>query len=139
VGEAFWRLAPSGHCQSYQYSVGLAVTAPLAYAFESGRIEWSNELIYALAYLVLANSLLAVTLLIAMLRRGEASRVSALFFLVPPTAAVLAWAVLGEDMPLAGWIGMALAAFGVALACKNREPMPYCDCRAFSETRKAGT
>jgi drug/metabolite transporter (DMT)-like permease len=102
-----------------QYSVGLAVTAPLAYAFEGGRIEWSSELIYALAYLVLANSLLAVTLLIAMLRRGDASRVSALFFLVPPTAAVLAWAVLGEDMPLAGWIGMALAAFGVALALQK--------------------
>lgn len=105
-----------------QYTIGLAVTAPLALTFETGRIEWSNELILALTYLVLANSLLAVTLLIAMLRRGEASRVSALFFLVPPTAAILAWIVLGEDMPLAGWIGMGLAALGVALALQKSRP-----------------
>ena len=41
-----------------------------------------------------------------MLRRGEASRVSALFFLTPPLAAVIAWLVLGEDLPPAAWPGM---------------------------------
>ena len=40
----------------------------------------------ALAYLVIGNSLVAMTLLMAMIRAGEVSRVSSLFYLVPPVA-----------------------------------------------------
>ena len=47
------------------------------------------------------NSLLAITLLLTMMRRGTASQVSALFFLVPPLAALIAWIVLGESLPVA--------------------------------------
>lgn len=110
-----------------QYTVGLAVTLPLAYGLETGKIEWSQDLIIVMAYLVLANSLFAVSLYLAMLRRGEASKVSTLFFLVPPVSAMLAWVFLREEMPLMGWAGMVLAAIGVALAVskssliKNKE------------------
>jgi drug/metabolite transporter (DMT)-like permease len=69
----------------------------------------------ALAYLVVGNSLISVTLLLAMVRHGEASRVSALFFLVPPMAALMAWGLIGEVLPPLAWAGMALAACGVAL------------------------
>ena len=62
------------------------------------------------------NSLLAITLLLTMMRRGTASQVSALFFLVPPLAALIAWLVLGEALPAAAWLGMVLAAVGVAIA-----------------------
>ena len=65
---------------------------------------------------MIANSLIAMTLLFAMLRRGEVARVSSLFFLVPPIASLLAWALLNEAMPPLAWVGMALAGFGVALA-----------------------
>jgi len=102
-----------------QYSAGLLVTAPLALSFETMSVDWTGELKIALAYLVVANSLFAVSLLLAMLRRGEASRVSALFFLVPPTSAILAWCLLREDMPLLGWAGMALAAAGVAISIRK--------------------
>jgi drug/metabolite transporter (DMT)-like permease len=102
-----------------QYAVGLAATAPLALALEDLRFDWSGELAGVLAYLVLANSLLAVSLFLAMVRRGEASRVSALFFLVPPVSALLALLILGEAMPRLGWLGMGVAAAGVALALHN--------------------
>lgn len=101
-----------------QYAVGLAVTLPLAWALESMRVDWSLGLIVALAYLVIASSLVAITLLLAMIRHGEVARVSALFYLVPPMAAVIAWLVLGEDLPLLAWPGMALAALGVAVASR---------------------
>ena len=52
----------------------------------------------SLTYLVLGNSLLAISLLLAMVRRGEASRVSSLFFLVPPATALIAFGVLGETL-----------------------------------------
>jgi drug/metabolite transporter (DMT)-like permease len=60
-----------------------------------------------------------MTLLLAMIRAGEASRVSALFFMVPPMAAVIAWVLLGEAMPPVAWAGMAIAAAGVLIATRN--------------------
>ena len=69
----------------------------------------------ALAYLVIGNSILAISLLLMMIRRGEATRVAALFFLVAPMAALIAWIVLGEQMTQLAWTGMAIAAAGVWL------------------------
>jgi drug/metabolite transporter (DMT)-like permease len=58
-----------------------------------------------------------------MVRRGEAARVSALFLLVPPLAGLMALGVLGEAMPAAGWVGMAIAAAGVLIATRGqRDP-----------------
>lgn len=98
-----------------QYAAGLAATAPLALALGSLQVVWAGEMFAALAYLVIGNSLIAITLLLAMIRRGEASRVSALLYLVPPMAAVLSWLLIGEEMPPLAWAGMAVAAVGVAM------------------------
>ncbi|MDZ7747738.1 MAG: DMT family transporter [Halofilum sp. (in: g-proteobacteria)] len=101
-----------------QYVVAFAVIAPAAALLEELHVEWVTGLWVALGYLVIGNSLIAITLLLAMFRYGEAARVSALFFLVPPGAALIAWAVLGEAMPPLAWPGIALATLGVALATR---------------------
>ncbi|MBV1800234.1 DMT family transporter [Siccirubricoccus sp. G192] len=98
------------------YAVGLLATLPVAALTETMRVDWAPGLVLPLAYLVLANSLIATSLLLAMIRHGGAARVSALFFLVPPLAALIAWGVLGEVMAPLAWAGTALAAVGVALA-----------------------
>jgi drug/metabolite transporter (DMT)-like permease len=102
-----------------QFTVALAVTAAPAVVFEHLRVEWTGELAIALAYLAFANSLLAITLLLAMVRRGTASQVSALFFLVPPLAGLIAWVVLGQSLAPLAWVGMVLAAIGVAVATRR--------------------
>ena len=102
-----------------QYGVGLAVIGPLALLVETPVFHLTTSLALCLAYLVLGNSLIAVTLLLAMIRAGEASRVSALFFLVPPVAAAMAFLAIGETMPPAAWLGMGVAALGVALASRT--------------------
>jgi drug/metabolite transporter (DMT)-like permease len=99
-----------------QYAVGLATTLPFAFAFEGLHVDWAPEFIGALAYLVIANSLISITLLLAMVRAGDAAKVSALFFLVPPGAALIAWALIGEAVPLLAWPGIVLAGVGVLLA-----------------------
>lgn len=101
-----------------QYGVAFAIILPAAMLLERLRFDWVPELWIALGYLVVCNSLIAITLLLAMIRHGEASRVSALFFLVPPTAALVAWGVLGETMPAVAWPGIGLATLGVALATR---------------------
>lgn len=98
-----------------QSGVALLVALPFAFAFETGAVTWSPGFIGAVAYLAFGNSIVAMTLLLAMLRRGAASRASALFFLVPPTSTLIASALLGETMPPAAWAGMVLAAAGVAI------------------------
>ena len=102
-----------------QYGVGLAVTAPLAFWLEPMHIEWTGALLGSLAYLVVGNSLVAITLLLTMIRYGEASRVSALFFLVPPCTAVIALLILREPIPPLAWPGMALAALGILLVTRK--------------------
>ena len=99
-----------------QCGVALALTMPLALLIEGFPVTWTADLAISLGYLVLANSLVSITLLLLMMRRGEASRVSALFFLVPPLAGAIAWAVLGESLPAPAWAGMVLAAIGVGIA-----------------------
>jgi drug/metabolite transporter (DMT)-like permease len=99
-----------------QYAVGAAFTLPLAWATEGLQADWTPELFGTLAYLVIGNSLISITLLLAMIRAGEVARVSALFYLVPPLSALFAWPLLGEAMPPLAWAGMALAGVGVTLA-----------------------
>ncbi len=101
-----------------QYAVGAAFALPLAWAVERMQADWTAELLGVLAYLIVGNSLVAITLLLAMIRAGEVARVSALFYLVPPLSALFAWPLLGEAMPPLAWAGMALAGIGVALARK---------------------
>lgn len=100
------------------YSVGLLGVLPVMLAVETGHVYWTGEFFISLAYLVIGNSVIAVGLLLAMIRAGEVSRVSAMFFLVPPIAALIAWLVLGEVMPLWAWPGIAITAVGVYLATR---------------------
>lgn len=103
-----------------QYAVGTAFTLPAAWATESMAVTWDVTFVAVMAYLVIGNSLFAMTLLLAMIRAGEVSRVSALFYLVPPLSALIAWPLLGEAMPPMAWGGMALAALGVALVNRRK-------------------
>ena len=101
------------------YATGLVGILPALLWLETFQINWTWEFSLALAYLVIGNSVIAVGLLLAMIRAGDVSRVSALFFLVPPLAALLAWLLLGEIMPPVAWAGMVIAAFGVYLATRS--------------------
>ncbi len=83
--------------------------------FEEGRITWSGEFVFALAWLTLVLSLGAVMLLYWLIRRGEAARVSSLFFLVPPVTALVAWPLFGETFGPLALAGMVITALGVAL------------------------
>ena len=99
-----------------QYSVGLVFCGPLALLLEDVHVEWTGTFIAALGYLVIGNSLIAITLLLALVRAGQASRIASLFFFIPPVAAVLSWMLLNEVMPPLAWGAMVFAVAGVALA-----------------------
>jgi drug/metabolite transporter (DMT)-like permease len=102
------------------FAAGLLGILPFALLLETQRVDWTWAFAGALGYLVIANSLVATSLLLAMIRAGEVARVSALLFLVPPIAAAMGWSLLGEVMPPIAWAGMAVAGVGVLIATRAR-------------------
>ena len=103
------------------FAAGLLGVAPFMIFFETMEIVWTWQLAGSLIYLIIASSLIAIGLLLAMIRAGEVSKVSALFFLVPPLAATVAWIVLDEVMPPLAWLGMAVAGLGVFMATRKKQ------------------
>lgn len=100
-----------------QLAAALALTAPLAW-LEPGSLQWQPELVVALVWSVLGLTLGASSLLFMLIQRGAATRVTSLFYLVPPCTAVLAWLLFDERMTPLAWAGMALCALGVGLALR---------------------
>ncbi|CDK98404.1 conserved membrane protein of unknown function [Magnetospirillum gryphiswaldense MSR-1 v2] len=102
-----------------QYVGALLVLLPVAMSTETMRVHWSLDFVLALLWLVLVLSLGAITLLMMLIRSGEAARVASLFYLVPPVTAGLAWLLFDETLSPIGLAGMALAALGVALVIRR--------------------
>lgn len=86
---------------------------------ETGAIDWTPEIFIAYAWLILVLSIGAVSLLGWLIRRGEASRVASVFYLVPPTAALMGWLMFGETLGPPALLGMAAAVAGVALVVRK--------------------
>jgi drug/metabolite transporter (DMT)-like permease len=104
-----------------QFAAAALVTAPVAWMVEDFRIDWTPQFVFALAWLTLVLSLGAITLLNLLIRRGSAVGVASLFYLTPPTTALIAWAVFGETLGVVALAGMAIAVFGVWLVAPKRE------------------
>jgi drug/metabolite transporter (DMT)-like permease len=109
-----------------QYAAASALLLVAAGTTESFRIDWTGEFVAALAWLVLVLSLGAVLLLLLLLRRGSASGVSSLLYLVPPATALEAFLLFGERLSTLSLGGVAVAALGVALVVTppRRRPEP---------------
>ena len=104
-----------------QFCAAGLVLLPLALAFETMRVHWSVEFLCTLAWLVLVLSIGAISLLYILIRKGAATKVASLFYLVPPTTALMAYAMFGETLSPAAMAGMVLAAIGVALVVYRRQ------------------
>ena len=101
-----------------QFAAAAVVLAPFALIFETGRVVWSGEFVFALAWLVVVLSFGAVFLLFYLIRHGAATRVASLFYLVPPTTALIAWPLFAESYSLLAAAGMGLGMLAVWLVTK---------------------
>ena len=98
-----------------QFVASAVVTLPIAIFVEGFRVEWALDFVMALAWLCLVLSIGAITAMYVLIRRGAAAEVASLFFLVPPTTAVIAWAMFHEVLDGRSLVGMALVVLAVAL------------------------
>jgi drug/metabolite transporter (DMT)-like permease len=107
---------PTANC--VQNLAALLVAWPLALALETEAIRWNADFAGAMAWSVLVLTLGGSSLLYLMIQRGAATAVTSLLYLVPPTTALMAWALFGEPITLFTLAGTALTAFGVALVVR---------------------
>lgn len=107
-----------------QYAAAGAAVGIMALLLEEMTITWTWDFALALGWLAIVLSLGAISLLMLLIRRGEASRTASLFYLVPPVTAVLGYFFFGEKLGLLGLVGMALAVIGVALVVRAPKKAP---------------
>ncbi|WP_421862592.1 DMT family transporter [Motiliproteus sp.] len=98
-----------------QYCAAGALFAIGAFAFETRVVDWDTQLILAMGWLVLGLSVGAILLLMQLIRRGAASQVASLFYLVPPVTALEAYILFDERLGLLAMCGGLLSVIGVAL------------------------
>ncbi|PSU13091.1 EamA/RhaT family transporter [Photobacterium gaetbulicola] len=127
VGITFGTLYQKKFCQGvdmvggavWQYFAAALLFLPLALATETMVVHWTPTFIFALSWLVLVLSVVAILLLLYMVKHGESSKVASTFYLVPPMTAFQAWLIFGERFDEFGAAGFLLAAIAVFLVTRK--------------------
>jgi drug/metabolite transporter (DMT)-like permease len=101
-----------------QFVAAGLVLLPFSLAFETREVEWSGHFIFALLWVVFVLSFGAISLLMVLLRRGAATMVSSLMYLVPPVTALMAYALFDERLSVLAIVGMGVAVVGVAMVVR---------------------
>ncbi len=105
---------------SVQNAGGAAIA--VIFTLTAGSLYWDNTGVLwgALVWAVLVPSVMGTTLLMWMMRHGEATKVTALILLAPPLAALQAYILFAETLSGVQFVGFALALMGVLLARSAR-------------------
>lgn len=101
-----------------QFAASFIVLLPFAIATESLLVDYTLEFWFALAWSIVPLSLVAISLLLVMIRRGRATDVASLMYLTPPTTALIAWLLFGETLGALAWAGVLVTMAGVALVLR---------------------
>ena len=100
-----------------QLLAAAVVTLPLAW-LEPETMQWNPQLVGAMAWSVLGLTLGGSSLLYILIQRGAAASVTSLMYMVPPTTAIMAWVLFGENISTLTIAGTALTALGVSLVVR---------------------
>ena len=87
--------------------------------FEVSYINFTTSFILSMGWQIIMVSFGAFSILMYLIKIGSASKTSNLFFLVPPTTAIMAWFVLGEELYRNDLIGLMIASVGVFIATRK--------------------
>ncbi len=93
---------------------------PLSLGVEGFAVQWAPAMLFATGWLAVVNSIGATSLLFILMRKGEASKVASLFYLIPGVTALMAYAVLGETLDALALAGFLVTAGAVWLCTRSR-------------------
>ncbi|MBK20299.1 MAG: EamA family transporter [Rhodospirillaceae bacterium] len=95
-----------------QLGVAALVCGAISFLFEAAEINWTGTLVFAIGWQVIVLSAIAYSLFYWLLRRGQAIRVTSLFYLMPPTTAIMGYFLFEEVFGLLGLAGLFTAMLG---------------------------
>ena len=103
----------------FQAFGGCAFNLILISIFETPYINFTTGFLLGMTHQIILVSFGAFTILMFLIKAGSVSKTSTLFFLVPPTTAVMAYIFLGEKLSNIDIAGFILATIGVYIATRK--------------------
>ena len=89
--------------------------------FTDPYINFTSTFLIAMSHQIFLVSFGAFTILMFLIKNNSASKTVSIFFLIPPTTAVMAWLFLNEILTNLDLIGFAIATFGVYIATRKNK------------------
>ena len=87
--------------------------------FAEPYINFSTTFIIAMSHQIFLVSFGAFTILMFLIKKNSASKTVSIFFLIPPTSALMAWIFLNESLSNLDLLGFLIATIGVYIATRD--------------------
>ena len=87
--------------------------------FAKPSIDFSTTFLIAMSHQIFLVSFGAFTILMLLIKRNSASKTVSIFFLIPPTSALMAWIFLNESLSNLDLLGFLIATIGVYIATRD--------------------
>jgi drug/metabolite transporter (DMT)-like permease len=89
--------------------------------FTEPYINFTSTFLIAMSHQIFLVSFGAFTILMFLIKNNSASKTVSVFFLIPPTTAIMAWLFLNEVLTNLDLIGFAVATLGVYVATRKNK------------------
>ena len=103
----------------YQAMGGFLFHILIIFIFAEPYINFTTSFLIAMSHQVLLVSFGAFTILMFLIKNNSASKTVSIFFLIPPTTAIMAWLFLNETLNNLDLIGFTVATLGVYIATRK--------------------
>tara|TARA_B100000963_G_scaffold125294_1_gene109297 strand:+ start:1772 stop:2620 length:849 start_codon:yes stop_codon:yes gene_type:complete len=103
----------------YQALGGCLFHSLIMIFFTDSYINFSKTFLIAMSHQIFLVSFGAFTILMFLIKNNSASKTVSVFFLIPPTSALMAWLFLNEQLTNLDLIGFLVATIGVYIATRS--------------------
>tara|TARA_B110000971_G_scaffold9203_1_gene8886 strand:- start:6 stop:857 length:852 start_codon:yes stop_codon:yes gene_type:complete len=104
----------------YQAMGGCLFHIMIIFVFREPYINFTSTFLIAMSHQIFLVSFGAFTILMFLIKNNSASKTVSIFFLIPPTTAIMAWLFLNEKLNNLDLIGFAVATLGVYIATRKQ-------------------
>ncbi|MDB9935562.1 DMT family transporter [Candidatus Pelagibacter sp.] len=104
----------------YQAIGGCSLHILIILIFSEPYINFTSTFLIAMSHQIFLVSFGAFTILMYLIKNNSASKTVSIFFLIPPTTAIMAWLFLNEKLNNLDLIGFAVATLGVYIATRKQ-------------------
>ena len=104
----------------YQALGGVAFHIIIIIFFVKPYINFTQTFIIAMSHQIFLVSFGAFTILMYLIKKNSASKTVSVFFLIPPTSAIMAFIFLGENLDFIDVLGFLIATLGVYIATREK-------------------